>query len=239
MAAIGNAARQIRDRVLSERSIRVLVTPTPITFAERRSVLQVLEQYGPVEFFRMTPGYHANFVSITKESTTAERLVSSSPLTYKITEPVRSAVEDIYVADLDEPESFNAAQPTITGEQQRNASPLPNGPNQPPEEGQKQGQREFMLEIFPLPEYNHRFAMAGSLLHGSWPEGYERDQSFMAKTLEQSLPNSIASKGLVHWMVRPSPRVVAADPRPKNPRKERRLQIKEWLPSQMKKDTPE
>lgn len=55
MAAIGNAARQVRDRVLGERSIRVLVTPTPITFAERRSVLQVLEQYGPVEFFRMTP----------------------------------------------------------------------------------------------------------------------------------------------------------------------------------------
>ncbi|ETS01162.1 hypothetical protein M419DRAFT_81218 [Trichoderma reesei RUT C-30] len=235
MAAIGNAARQVRDRVLSERSIRVLVTPTPITFAERRSVLQVLEQYGPVDFFRMTPGYHSNFVSITKESTTAERLVASSPLTYKITEPVRSPVEDIYVADLDEPESFNTAQPTITGEQQRSA----NGSNQGPAEGLKQGQREFMLEIFPLPEYNHRFAMAGSLLHGSWPEGYERDQSFIAKTLEQSLPNSIASKGLVHWMVRPSPRMVAADLRPKNPRKEKRLQIKEWLPSQIKKDTTE
>ncbi|KAL7814682.1 hypothetical protein V8C44DRAFT_37604 [Trichoderma aethiopicum] len=239
MAAIGNAARQVRDRVLGERSIRVLVTPTPITFAERRSVLQVLEQYGPVEFFRMTPGYHANFVSITKESTTAERLVASSPLTYKITEPVRSAVEDIYVADLDEPESFSAAQPTITGEQQRNANPLSGGVNQRPGEGLKQGQREFMLEIFPVPEYNHRFAMAGSLLHGSWPEGYERDQSFIAKTLEQSLPNSIASRGLVHWMVRPSPRAVANDPRPKNPRKAKRLQIKEWLPSLMKKDATE
>ncbi|PTB69766.1 hypothetical protein BBK36DRAFT_1188409 [Trichoderma citrinoviride] len=247
MASIGNAARQVRDRVLSERSIRVLVTPTPITFAERRSVLQVLEQYGPVEFFKMTPaicgiimqGYHANFVSITKESTTAERLVASSPLTYKITEPVRSAVEDIYVADLDEPESFSTAQPTITGEQRRNASPLPNGINQRPEEGLKQGQREFMLEIFPVPEFNHRFAMAGSLLHGSWPEGYEGDQSFIATTLQQSLPKSIASKGLVHWMVGPSPRMVAPDIRPKNPRKERRLQIKGWLPSLMKKGTTE
>lgn len=38
----------------SMRSIRVLVTPTPLNFAERRSVLQVLEQHGPVEVFRMT-----------------------------------------------------------------------------------------------------------------------------------------------------------------------------------------
>lgn len=55
MAAVGNVARQLRDRTLRERSIRVLVSPTPITFAERRSVLQVLEQYGPVEFFKMLP----------------------------------------------------------------------------------------------------------------------------------------------------------------------------------------
>lgn len=55
MATVGNAARQIRDRALRERSIRVLVSPTPISFADRRSVLQVLEQYGPVEFFKMTP----------------------------------------------------------------------------------------------------------------------------------------------------------------------------------------
>lgn len=55
MAAVGNVARQLRDRTLRERSIRVLVSPTPITFAERRSILQVLEQYGPVEFFKMLP----------------------------------------------------------------------------------------------------------------------------------------------------------------------------------------
>ncbi|KAL6878763.1 hypothetical protein J3F83DRAFT_723831 [Trichoderma novae-zelandiae] len=239
MAAIGNAARQIRDRVLSERSIRVLVTPTPITFAERRSVLQVLEQYGPVEFFRMTPGYHANFVSLTKESTTAERLVASSPLTYKITEPVRSAVEDIYVADLDEPESFSTAQPTITGEQRRDASPMPNGLDKRAEGGLEQGQREFMLEIFPVPEFNHRFAMAGSLLHGCWPEDYDQDQSFIATTLKQSLPRSIASNGLVHWMVRPSPAMVAPNLRVRNTSRDKRLQLKQWLPSHMKKGTTE
>lgn len=181
-------------------------------------------------------GHYANFVSITKESTTADRLVASSPLTYKITEPARSAVEDIYVADLDEPEGFSTVQPTITGARTSSASSWSNGLDQGldqgREEGLKQGQQEFKLEIFPAPEYNHRFAMAGSPLHGSWPEGYEQDQSFIATTLEQSLPKSIASKGLVHWMVSPGNAM-------RNERKAKRLQIKEWLPSNMKKGTTE
>ena len=53
------AARSFAKKAIEEsyrgRGIRVLVYPTPITFAERRSVLQVLEQYGPIETFRMTP----------------------------------------------------------------------------------------------------------------------------------------------------------------------------------------
>jgi hypothetical protein len=42
-------------QTLPRRSLRILVSPTPITFAERRSVLQALQQFGPVEFFQMTP----------------------------------------------------------------------------------------------------------------------------------------------------------------------------------------
>lgn len=38
-----------------KRSIRVMVSPAPATFAERRSILQVLERYGPVDMFRMSP----------------------------------------------------------------------------------------------------------------------------------------------------------------------------------------
>jgi len=48
------AARAARSS-MRERSIRVLVSPTPMTFAERRSVLQVLEQFGRVDVFRMAP----------------------------------------------------------------------------------------------------------------------------------------------------------------------------------------
>ncbi|KAL7799060.1 hypothetical protein V8C37DRAFT_146249 [Trichoderma ceciliae] len=234
MAAIGNVARQIRDRALRERSIRVLVSPTPITFAERRSILQVLEQYGPIEFFKMAPGHYSNFVSIMKEPTTAERLVANSPLTYKITEPARSSVEDIYVADLDEPEGFSAVQPIVTGEQRSNASSRPSrldgGLDQGGEEGPTQGQKEFKLDIFPAPEYNHRFAMAGSPLHSSWPEAYEQDQSFVMATLKQSLPKNIASKGLAHWLMSLGSGL-------RMERKAKRLQLKGWLPSNMKGTT--
>ncbi|PTB39033.1 hypothetical protein M441DRAFT_29327 [Trichoderma asperellum CBS 433.97] len=225
MAAVGNVARQLRDRTLRERSIRVLVSPTPITFAERRSVLQVLEQYGPVEFFKMLPTHYSQYVSITKESTTAERLVASSPLTYKITEPTRKAAEDIYVADLDEPEGFNTLQPTVTGERTNNASSGLNG-------DPKQGQTEFKIHIFPAPEHNHRFAMAGSPLHIPWPDAYEQEQSFIATTLKQSLPKSIASTGLVHWLVSEGSAV-------RMERKVKRKRIREWLPSKMKKGTTE
>ncbi|KAL6906927.1 hypothetical protein GGI43DRAFT_246004 [Trichoderma evansii] len=228
MAAVGNVARQLRDRALRKRSIRVFVSPVPITFAERRSILQVLEQYGPVEFFKMLPSHYSQYISITKESTTAERLVASSPLTYKITEPTRKAVEDIYIADLDEPESFNALQPTVTGEQTNSVSSRPNGLNEDP----KQGQKEFKIHIFPAPELNHRFAMAGSPLYNSWPEAYEEDQSFIATTLKQSLPKSIASTGLVHWLVSLGSAV-------RMERKMKRLRIKGWLPSNMKKGTTE
>jgi hypothetical protein len=32
-----------------------MVSPAPATFAERRSILQVLEQYGPVDVFKKSP----------------------------------------------------------------------------------------------------------------------------------------------------------------------------------------
>lgn len=154
--------------------------------------------------------------------------MASSPLTYKITEPTRKAVEDIYVADLDEPESFNAIQPTVTGEQANSVSSRRNGLNEDP----KQVQKEFKIHIFPAPEHNHRFAMAGSPLYNSWPDAYEQEQSFIATTLKQSLPKSIASTGLVHWLVSLGSAV-------RMERKMKRMRIKGWLPSNMKKGTTE
>lgn len=172
--------------------------------------------------------HYSQYVSITKEPTTAERLVASSPLTYKVTEPTRKAVEDIYVADLDEIEGFSTLQPTVTGEQTNSVSPRSDGLNDDP----TQGQKEFKIHIFPAPDYNHRFAMAGSPLHIPWTDAYEQEQSFIATTLKQSLPKSIASVGLAHWLVSDGSAL-------RMERKVKMKRIREWLPSKMKKGTTE
>lgn len=152
--------------------------------------------------------------------------MASSPLTYKVTEPTRKAVEDIYVADLDEPEGFSTLQPTVTGEQTNSVSPRSDGLNDDP----TQGQKEFKIHIFPAPDYNHRFAMAGSPLHIPWSGAYEQEQSFIATTLKQSLPKSIASVGLAHWLVSDGSAL-------RMERKVKMKRIREWLPSKMKKGT--
>ncbi|KHN99394.1 uncharacterized protein MAM_03092 [Metarhizium album ARSEF 1941] len=209
---MSSAINIARRRSLPERSIRVLVSPTPVTFAERRSVLQVLEQYGPVEVFKMTPGYHANFVSVTKEIATASRLVEYSPLTYDV--PENHINTDVCVADLDDSESGNGLksnQPCMT-----------TAPGHPP------GKRQFTLEIFPAPTYRHHFAMAGSPLYQSWPAAYREDKSFLAATLKQSLPQTMCSSGLAHWLFD-----VGSNNASKSGRKAERLQLKRWVPGKM------
>jgi hypothetical protein len=43
---------------LAQRSLRILVSPPPVTFAERRSVLHALEQHGRMVHFKGTPVGH-------------------------------------------------------------------------------------------------------------------------------------------------------------------------------------
>ncbi|POR39175.1 Uncharacterized protein TPAR_00641 [Tolypocladium paradoxum] len=214
MASIAGAAR----RSVSQRSIRVLVSPTPITFAERRSVLQVLEQHGPVEVFRMTPVRFAPCrPDVQREPTTASRLVASSPLSYTI--PVARAHADIYIADLGEPGSFNSDPPSVA-----NAQDEPTTSSvEPDAESGRRDLREFTLEIFPAPDYNHKYAMAGSPLHDSWPESYDQDKSFAATTLKPSLPQTVAARGLSHWLF-------DLGKASRMERKAKRLQLKGWLP---------
>ncbi|KAJ6443188.1 putative NADH-ubiquinone oxidoreductase 18 kDa subunit [Purpureocillium lavendulum] len=226
MAFVSRASRSS----MRERSIRVLVSPTPVTFAERRSVLQVLEQYGPVDVFRMAPGYHSNFVSVTKEPATATKLVASSPLTYKLPKP--RPRPDIYTADLDEPQSFHAEQPDVVSGHVGSATPAPAGAaasaaaSAAAAATNAADAKEFKLDIFPATEYNHAYAMSGSALHHSWPEAYAKDRSFVAATLKQALPKTVAAEGLSHWLVH-------AGRTPKMDHKAKRLQLKSWLPSKM------
>lgn len=247
-----SSASSVARRFLSQRSIRVLVSPTPVTFAERRSILQVLEQYGPVEVFKMTPvrfiplattfkssiqhtvalidsradfcgftqGYHANFVSVTREAATASKLIACSPLTYDVPESLMNA--DIHIADLAELEGFDDSTPSAGFATAR--------PTAVEDGGVRRDKMQFKLEIFPEPEYQHRFAMIGSPLQNPWPDVYFKDKSLLSGTLKQSLPQTIAASGFAHWPLDSTED--SCVPRPD--RKEERLQLKRWLPSKMK-----
>ncbi|PHH73806.1 hypothetical protein CDD82_5261 [Ophiocordyceps australis] len=195
------------------RSLSILVTPTPITLTERRAVLQVLEQHGRVDFFKMAPGYQSSFLCITSQETTAKVLVNKSPLTYSISLPSPPAA-DLYAADV------------------VHSGPLPDPRPRETEDHDAAGKHSFKLEIFPAPDYAHEYAMTGSPLHHSWPKEYAKQRTRMASLLSRSLPQTTAAQGLLHWFFEK-----AIVPRP-NP-KMKRLRLKSWLPSKMAREADE
>lgn len=165
---------------------------------------------------------------------TAQKLIASSPLTYSVTEPSRTTADDIYLADLAEPDSLSSAAPSVEGLETSKGVSAEGDDALPREQLRsnpepKKLQKQFKLEIFPAPEYHHRFAMSGSPLYNSWPAAaHEKDRSLMATTLRQSVPQTMAGKGLSHWLLN-------LGGAPKMERKAKRLQVKGWLPSNMKK----
>ncbi|KJZ79591.1 hypothetical protein HIM_01060 [Hirsutella minnesotensis 3608] len=208
-------AAGIVRRSMADRSLRVLVSPTPMTFAERRSVLQALEQHGPVEVFRMTPGYHSNYISVTKDEATARRLVARSPLIYRL--PASREQSDTSLADLDGRVAIAPGSPRFVSD---------SDPGPAEADGEA---KSFTLEIFPQPDYQHSFAANASPLRRSWPINYQFDRSFTATTLKQSLPRTMAAEGLAHWLFDTD---VQTPPRMTRPK---RLQLLNWLPSRMVK----
>ncbi|CAH0024328.1 unnamed protein product [Clonostachys rhizophaga] len=168
-----------------DRSFRVLVSPTPVTFAERRSILQVLEQHGPIEVFKRTPDYHANFISVAKTPETASKLLAASPMTYTLEQ---GDSPDLSFSDLAQPRRLDGTKPTI------NASR--SGVNQAVTSEER---RTFQINIYAERDYNHAGTFANTQLHQSWPKNLAQGETFMSSTLAQSLPNNVAKAGLSRW----------------------------------------
>ncbi|KAG5919389.1 hypothetical protein E4U42_006533 [Claviceps africana] len=241
------SAANLARRRITPRSIRVLVSPVPVTFAERRSVLQVLEQYGPVEVFQMAPGQHANFISVTKEEATAKKLVDSSPLVYRMPPPLKQTdidVADLVVGDISNAFNTESTRPSVLDASQEQSATndddkaaLGDGFTSAFEQQQNQQQQaaQFKLDIFPEPNYHHEFAMSRSPLHYSWPTTYDRDQSFATSILKHSLPQTIASEGLAHWLLEPG----CCNPNKITHGKYEREQLRYWLPTKMTKSDAE
>ncbi|PFH58783.1 hypothetical protein XA68_13214 [Ophiocordyceps unilateralis] len=214
MTSLSRAARQ----GLSSRTIRVLVTPTPVTFFERRAVLQVLEKHGAVQVFRMTPDYYANFISVTRDEVTAERLVTNSPITYRLRQHDRSQ---------DKAEGARVVIKKGSNDDDDNNNNNNNKDERTKANKESSSVADFALEIFPEPDYRHDFSTAADPARQPWPPIWQNDGSIMATTLQQSLPKTLAATGLAHWFL----------PFQKAPTQYMawRLALKSWLPSKMRK----
>ncbi|QGI64449.1 hypothetical protein CEK26_008403 [Fusarium fujikuroi] len=194
------ATSHLKNIEIGKRSIRLYVSPAPVNFAERRSVLGALEQYGQVEFFKLMPACSA-FISLMKESEAATRAVSSSPV--NITVP-SSCKEPRSVVKVDGLKPRFEKQPS-----------------------QSSNDTKFFIEITESPAYNHK-GSSSSLLASVWPDFVTENKTLASKTLQQSLPNSIAARGLSQWAVD-----FGREPT-MDSRKIDRVQTRNWVPTKIK-----
>ncbi|OAA72689.1 hypothetical protein LEL_08473 [Akanthomyces lecanii RCEF 1005] len=218
--------RGINSR-LASRSIRVMISPTPSTFAERRSILQVLKKYGHIDVFRRENYEPNRYISVTKSEDTARALTRLSPIACCISlpqiEPEKRARQ---LQSLAEP----SAQPRIEFQTQTSKRHEEHGqPSQGAarEAGIDYETREFVLTIGPARDYDHGNAATKATEYTSWPEGYKTDRSFAVTALREALPDTLLKKGLCHWNVKP-----AAPDSPRDSMRQR-LERKQQIPGQM------
>ncbi|KAF5578083.1 hypothetical protein FPCIR_11740 [Fusarium pseudocircinatum] len=206
------ATTHLKNIEIGKRSIRLFVSPAPVNFAERRSVLRALEQYGPVEFFKLMPGQGSAFISLMKESEAATKAVSSSPV--NITVPSSCKVPRSVV-------KVDGLKPRFEKQ---------------PSQSSRSEHNKFVIEITESPAYNHK-GSSSSFLASVWPDFVTKNKTLASETLQQSLPNSIAARGLSHWAVD-----FGHEPA-MDSRKIDRLETRNWIPTKIKtpprKPTPQ
>ncbi|KAF5018186.1 hypothetical protein F66182_9843 [Fusarium sp. NRRL 66182] len=176
-SAIRSGAKNLLENSLSGRSLIVRVGPAPISFVERRSILRALEQHGIVEHFKLLPGYRSVFVACMKESEAASKIISTSPI--QSTAPKLGSDTNRIIrlqgltAKFEEPQTSDTHKTNAT---------------------------DFTIQVHAAPYYRHA-ASTSSPVASVWPEWMESDLTFASRTLRQSLPNTIAARGLKHWDV--------------------------------------
>lgn len=99
------------------------------------------------------------------------------------------------------------------------------GPASAADETEKQ-RTNFTLRVVEVEGYNHAETMSSSPLHGSWPDSYTLNETFLSSILSQSVPSNIASTALAHWDYDPEARAERSQ-------KKERLQLAKWMPTKM------
>jgi hypothetical protein len=86
---------------------------------------------------------------------------------------------------------------------------------------------KFVIEITESPAYNHK-GSSSSFLASVWPDFVTKNKTLASETLQQSLPNSIAARGLGHWAID-----FGHEPA-MDSRKIDRLETRNWIPTKIK-----
>ncbi|RSL38649.1 hypothetical protein CEP53_014697 [Fusarium sp. AF-6] len=182
---MASAARALRVEERAARSISIAVSPPPVTLAERRSILQLLEKHGPVEYFRAIPNKDASFVSLMRDAATVTKVTASSPHTVIVKTPTKSTTP----ANEKRKASAGGFGTLLNVIESRHTFK---------QENQEDAEREFTVEVSPSPDYRHHQS-AWTTLSKPWPDFIKQQKSFISETLNQSLPDSLATTGLKQW----------------------------------------
>ncbi|KAH6899864.1 hypothetical protein B0T10DRAFT_554425 [Thelonectria olida] len=230
-AAVSTTLNAVRRAMkpYSHRSISVSVSPAPINFAERRSVLQVLQRYGPVEFFKAVPGHDSMFISLMKDEAAVSQLITKSPISFNVFVP-QNAPESL-LSSLNGSQALSKSKPitAIKDALPSSADTPSSSTSQDAVSGSDLPQKEFQIQIWPHPTYRHHESYT-TKLHLSWPEYVCKNESFVTRMLKDSLPNTMATKGLAHWNPDFGQQRMASD----NYAKEQdRKRVHSWIPGKL------
>lgn len=150
-------------------------------------------------------GFHSNFISATKDTETATRLLEASPVSYMVSTTTSPGAASTAGADLTAPPSFESIKPTTTmydpdalGPSE--ASGASGASGESTTSSIKHRKQAFTLEIYPIEEkYRHVPSSDKMPSHADWPFSYKNNTSFMAAALKQVVPAPLAATGLTSW----------------------------------------
>ncbi|KAH6683229.1 hypothetical protein B0J14DRAFT_529246 [Halenospora varia] len=155
---------------LATRSVHIKMYPTAQTFAERREVLRVLEQFGEVTMFRSLKYLPKNpvanaFLAIFDHADAAATIINRSPIQYRLTK---------HGLPHDSPEEPASPAPEI-----------------------EPSQKAFELHISST-NFNHSKHISSSPLYGPF-KPISPKESYIAASLQNTVPPTIMAAGLRDW----------------------------------------
>ncbi|KAL1891549.1 hypothetical protein Cpir12675_004921 [Ceratocystis pirilliformis] len=190
-AAGAAAATTSAAPMIGPRTVFVKVSPLPITFAERRAVLHALKKQTRIEVFKKMRHAPASFISVADTEEGARKLIDASPLTYDIltTTPEAPLIPEPVV------------MPTLPQHRaEKQAKDIDTQPSPPPNTSitSNENRRQFVVHMFPSPNYRHMHHISLSPFYGPWkPDTYRKKTVIDA--LSKNIPQNIRQPGLAEW----------------------------------------